>query len=196
MIRLAAAALLLLTTALAHADRYTDAADLFRNAGASAPFFDDAYGYAIFPRVAKVGFVVGGARGKGRAYVAGEPVGEATLTQLSVGFQAGAQAHAQIIFFQDDRAFREFSDGSFEFGAHMNATVITASAQAGAGTQGAAAGASGGRKDAVVTGDYYKGMAVFIITTGGLMIEASVDGQRFTYSPLGQSDNGGAAVDG
>ncbi|MDZ7670545.1 MAG: hypothetical protein U5Q16_14415 [Gammaproteobacteria bacterium] len=113
-------------------------------------------------------------------------MGESTLTQLTVGFQAGAQAHSQIIFFQDRRAFEEFAAGGFEFSGQMNATVITASAQAGAGTQGAGAGASGGRNDARLAGGYYKGMAAFIITTGGLMLEASVGGQRFTYTPLEQ----------
>jgi len=184
MIRTAAAAILLLIATAAQADRFSDAADLFRNAGASAQFFDNAYGYAIFPRVGKAGFVVGGARGTGRVYAGGKPVGESTLTQLTVGFQAGAQAHSQIIFFQDERAFREFTEGGFEFSGQANATVITASAQAGAGTQGAAAGASGGRNDARLAGDYYKGMAVFIIATGGLMLEASVGGQRFTYTPI------------
>lgn len=192
MRHVAAAAILLLTFGTAHADRYDDAADLFRSAGASAPFFDDAYGYAIFPRVAKAGFIVGGARGTGQVYVSGQPVGETTLTQLTVGFQAGAQAHSQIIFFQDERAFREFSEGGFEFSGQMNATVITASAQAQAGTQGTAAGVSGGRRDAKVSGGYYKGMAVFVIATGGLMVEASLGGQRFTYSPLdGVSYNDG-----
>lgn len=187
MIRTAAAAILLMIATAAQADRFTDAADLFRNAGASAPFFDDAYGYAIFPRVGKAGFIVGGGYGTGRVYVGGEPVGESTLTQATIGFQAGAQAHSQIIFFQDERAFREFRKGGFEFSGQANATVITASAQAGAGTQGAGAGASGGRNDATVAGQYYKGFAVFIIATGGLMLEASVGGQRFTYAPLGQS---------
>ncbi len=187
MRKLAAASMLLLIAAAAQADRYSDAADLFRATGASAPFFDSAYGYAIFPRVSKVGFVLGGARGSGRVYVGDQPVGETVLTQLTVGLQAGAQAHSQIIFFQDERAFQEFSSGSLEFGGQMNATVITASAQAGAGTQGAAMGASGGRRDARVSGGYYKGMAVFIITTGGLMLEVSLGGQRFTYTPLGQT---------
>ncbi|MDZ7667870.1 MAG: hypothetical protein U5Q16_00020 [Gammaproteobacteria bacterium] len=151
----ATAAILLLIAGIAQADAFSEAADRFRDAGASARFFDDSYGYAIFPRVAKAGFVVGGARGTGRVYVDGRAVGEATLTQLTVGFQAGAQAHSQIIFFQDRRAFEEFDEaGGFEFSGQMNATVITASAQAGAGTQGAGAGASGGRDYARLAGGY------------------------------------------
>lgn len=184
MRRLVAVATMMLMANVAYADRYSEAADLFRAAQASAPFFDSAYGYAVFPRVAKVGFVLGGARGAGRVFVNGEPVGQSVVTQLSVGLQAGAQAHSQIIFFQDERAFEEFASGSLEFGGQMNATVITANAQAAAGTQGTGAAVSGGRRDARVAGGYYKGMAVFVIATGGLMLEMSLGGQRFTYTPF------------
>jgi hypothetical protein len=99
----------------------------------------------------------------------------------------GGQAYTQIIFFEDQRAFREFSQGGFEFGGQVNATVIKASAQMTASTTGSTAGASGGIDDVEsVSPGYYKGMAVFIIATGGLMFEASVGGQRFTYRPIAQ----------
>ena len=186
-LRLILVALLMTLAGTAAADKFTDAADLFRNAGASSAFFDDAYGYAIFPTVGKAGFIVGGGRGKGRVYVAGDPIGETTLTQLTVGFQVGAQAYTQIIFFEDERSFREFSQGNFEFGGQVNATVVTASAQATASTAGAGAGASGGRRDAETKGGYHKGMAVFIIATGGLMLEMSVGGQKFSYRPIDHS---------
>ena len=50
--------------------------------------------------------------------------------------------------------------------------------------------ASGGRKDVENTGGYHKGMAVFIIATGGLMLEASISGQKFSYKPIEQSVSG------
>ncbi len=181
---------LVLTGALAlpaWADVYTEAADLFRNTEAAAPFFSSSYGYAIFPTVGKGGFILAGGYGKGRVFVAGDPVGDTTLTQASVGFQIGGQAYTQIIFFEDERAFREFSAGGFEFSGQVNATVIKANAQAMASTAGSLAGASGGVDDVEsVSPGYYKGMAVFIIATGGLMFEASVGGQRFTYQPIAQ----------
>ena len=170
------------------ADEYSDAASLFRNTDAAAPFFSNSYGYAIFPTVGKGGFILAGGYGKGRVFVAGDPVGDTTLTQASVGFQIGGQAYTQIVFFEDERAFREFSRGGFEFGAQVNATVIKANAQATASTAGSTAGASGGTKDVEgASPGYYKGMAVFIIATGGLMFEASVGGQRFSYKPISQS---------
>ncbi|MBH80303.1 MAG: hypothetical protein CMQ49_07345 [Gammaproteobacteria bacterium] len=178
------AALLALCSATAFADKYTDTIDLFKNAGAANAFFSSAYGYAVFPTVAKAGFGVGGARGKGRVFVRDNPVGNTNMTQVSVGFQIGGQGFSQIIFFEDARAFREFSSGSFEFGANASAVAITAGASVSAATTGTAASASGGRKDAATTGrTYYKGMKVFTIAKGGLMYEASLVGQKFSYRP-------------
>lgn len=177
--------LLLAFAAPAAADKYADTIELFKNAGDSAYFFGHSYGYAVFPTVGKAGIGIGGARGEGRVYRGGAHVGDTVLTQLSIGFQLGGQAYSQIIFFEDQRAFEEFTSGNFEFGAQASAVVVTAAASAGAGTTGASAGASGGKKDAVTAGQYYKGMATFIIAKGGLMYEASVGGQKFSYQPVG-----------
>ena len=105
------------------------------------------------------------------------------MTQVSIGFQLGGQAYSQMIFFEDKRAFDEFTSGNFEFGAQASAVAITAGAQAAATTTGSSAGASGGQKDAKAYGSYYKGMAVFTVAKGGLMYEASISGQKFSYTP-------------
>jgi lipid-binding SYLF domain-containing protein len=105
------------------------------------------------------------------------------MTQLSIGFQAGGQAFSQIIFFEDDRAFGEFTSGHFEFDASVGAVAITAAAGANAGTSGSSRGASGGKKDATTSGNYHKGIAVFTIVKGGAMYEAAVAGQKFSYKP-------------
>jgi lipid-binding SYLF domain-containing protein len=105
------------------------------------------------------------------------------MNQLSAGFQLGAQAYSQIVFFEDRRAFEEFTKGNFEFGADVNAVVITAAAGGSLGTAGASADASGGMKDARTAGKYYKGMAVFTIVKGGAMYQAVVAGQKFSYTP-------------
>jgi lipid-binding SYLF domain-containing protein len=174
----------LLTLGSAHADDYSDTVALFRNSGQSKAYFDACYGYAVFPTIGKGGLVVGGAHGKGRVYEKGVHVGESSMTQLSVGFQAGGQAYSQIIFFQDARALGEFTSGTFEFGADIGAVAITAAASAHAGSTGAAAGASGGKKDAATAGKYRKGVAVFTIAKGGAMYEASVAGQKFSYKSV------------
>ena len=168
-------------SAPARADDYADTVQLFKNAGQSGTFFDKAYGYAVFPTVGKGAIGIGGARGKGRVYAQGKHVGDTTLTQVSIGFQAGGQAYSQIVFFEDERAYREFTSGEFGFGAGVSAVAITAAANATASTTGNSAGASGGKKDATTTGEYYKGMAVFTIAKGGLMYEAALAGQKFSY---------------
>jgi lipid-binding SYLF domain-containing protein len=176
---------ILLATGVAYADKYTDTAALFTQAGDSAEFFSKSYGYAVFPTVGEAGFVLGGAHGKGRVFVKGHLVGDTTMTQVSAGFQAGGKAYSQIIFFEDKRALDEFESGSFEFGAGVSAVAVTAGVSATAGTTGATSGASGGKKDATTTsGGYQKGMAVFTIAKGGLMFTATVAGQKFTYTPL------------
>jgi len=179
------AALLVLGAATAVAGPYSDTVGLFKNAGASAGFFKDCYGYAVFPSVGQGALVVGGAHGKGRVYVHDKPVGDTSMTQLSVGFQAGGRAYSMIIFFQDQRAFDEFTNGNYEFGADANATAVTAGASTQVGTTGASTGASGGKNDATTSGNYYKGMAVFTIVKGGAMFQAAVAGQKFTYTARG-----------
>jgi len=174
---------LLSCSAVSWANSYDDTVGLFRNAGQSAWFFDHCYGYAVFPTVGKAGWIVGGAHGSGRVFEHGKYVGDASMNQLSAGFQLGAQAYSQIVFFEDRRAFEEFTKGNFEFGADVNAVAITAAAGASLGTSGASAEASGGMKDATAAGRYYKGIAVFTIVKAGAMYQAVVAGQKFSYTP-------------
>jgi lipid-binding SYLF domain-containing protein len=157
---------------------------IFKNAGESAAFFDESYGFAVFPSIGKGGIGIGGAYGEGRIYVGGKHVGDTTLTQLTVGFQLGGQVYSQIMFFEDERAFIEFTGGNFELSAQASAVAITAGASATASTAGTSAAASGGKKDATTVGKYYKGMAMFTVAKGGVMYEASVGGQKFSYTPI------------
>jgi lipid-binding SYLF domain-containing protein len=180
---LIAGTLLLLCATVSRADDYSETIQLFKQAGASSKFFANCYGYAVFPGIGKGGFIVGGAHGNGRVYKKGVWVGDVSMTQVNVGFQIGGEGFRQIIFFEDQRAFDEFTNGSFEFGADANAVAITAAAEASAGTTGANAGASGGMRDAVTAGHYYRGFAVFTIVKGGAMYQATLAGQKFTYTP-------------
>jgi lipid-binding SYLF domain-containing protein len=176
--------LAMLFVPIANADEYDDTIAVFKNAGESNGLFTKSYGYAVFPTVAKAGLGVGGARGKGRVYEKGKYIGDTTMTELSVGAQAGGQAFSQIVFFEDKRALDEFTSGNFEFGASVQAVAITASAGAAAGSTGSSAGASAGKNDASAVGKYHKGMAVFTVAKGGLMYQATVAGQKFKYKPL------------
>jgi len=172
---------MLLAAGPAVADKYSDTIDLFKNAGQSASFFSKSYGYAVFPNIGKGGLGVGGAHGDGRVYQEGKYIGDTKMTQLSIGFQAGGQAFSEMIFFEDRRALDEFTSGNFELGANASAVVITAAASGSASGSGATASASGGKKDAATAGGYKKGTAIFVIAKGGLMYEASVSGQKFSY---------------
>ena len=123
-------------------------------------FFDDAAGYAVFPGVGKGGFGIGGARGTGLLKGSdGETLAVVTLTQLTIGFQAGGQAYSEFIFFEDDLALQNFLRGNYELGAQVSAVAVTAGASADA--------------------QFNDGIAVFTIAKGGLMYEATVGGQKF-----------------
>ena len=181
------AVLLAFCVPAAHADEYSDTVSIFKNAGASGRFFDTAYGYAVFPTVGKAGLGVGGSHGSGKVYAKGKQIGTTSMTQLTVGLQAGGQAFSEIIFFEDKRALDEFRSGSFEFGADASVVAITAAASASAGTSGTDSAASGGKNDATTRGHYVKGMVTFEIAKGGLMGQVAVAGQKFKFSPKDES---------
>ena len=175
---------------LAHADddaaECAEAIKLFKDAGESAGYFKNSYGYAVFPTIGKAGLGIGGAHGSGCVFRQGKQVGTAKMNQVSFGWQAGAQGYSLLVFLEDERAFNEFTSGNFEFGAKASAVAITAGASASAGTSGTSAGASGGKNDATTktrTG-YEKGVASFSIIKGGLMYEAALGGAKFKYKPL------------
>ena len=138
-----------------------DALKKFKKIRRLKPYFKEAVGYVVFPNVGKVGIGIGGARGSGEVFKDHKVIGSATLTQLSVGFQLGAQAFSQIIFFQNKNDLNRFTEDNFEFDASASAAFVTEGANASA--------------------DYSNGAAVFTFSKGGLMYEASIGGQKFSY---------------
>ena len=128
-------------------------------------WFERSYGYVLFPSVGKGGFWVGGAFGKGEVYEQGEFIGEARLSQGTVGFQFGGQVYTEIIFFKGEAQLRHFKESRFALSAQASAVAIVE-------------GASRNAK-------YEHGVAVFTIAKGGIMLEASVGGQKFKFIPKG-----------
>ena len=126
-------------------------------------FFNSAYGYAVFPKIAKGAFLIGGAGGSGPVYEKGKIVGRAKLGQATVGLQAGGQTYSEIIFFQDKVALDSLTSNKMKLSATASAIAVTAGASAAV--------------------NYEKGVAVFIMGEGGLMLEASVGGQDFDFEP-------------
>jgi lipid-binding SYLF domain-containing protein len=164
------------------ASNFTETTEMFRRSPEVQAFFADAYGYAVFPAIGKGGIGLGGAYGKGQVYRQGKVTGTVTMVKVSAGFQFGGQAFSEIIFFQDKRAYEEFTAGAFEFDATASAVAITAGAQAQVGTGGSTAGVTLGPSTAMQRATRYTGgMAVFVKAIGGLMYEAAIGGQKFLY---------------
>lgn len=182
---LALTAMTLMISSASAVEDYSSTINVFKQSPQVQPYFENAYGYAVFPTVGKGGLGVGGAYGKGQVYRGGEVTGITKLMKVSLGFQAGGQAFSQIIFFQDTRAYDEFTSGQFAFDAQASAVAITAGAQAQVGSTGATAGVSAGPKTgAQAETNYLKGMAIFVHAKGGLMYEAAIAGQKFSFEPL------------
>lgn len=127
-------------------------------------FFDDAAGYAVFPTVGKAAIGVGGAYGRGQLFEDGVLVGYCTLTQASIGLALGGQAYTELIFFETDAALDRFRSGNLAFAAQASAVALKSGASANA--------------------KYDNGVAVFTLGEAGLMYEASIGGQKFSYDPL------------
>ena len=179
--------LLLLSPAWwAHADNFESTIRVFQLNTTVSPFFENSYAWAVFPGIGKGGFGLGAAFGRGKVFVGDTITGNVSLAKLTVGFQFGGQAFSEIIFMEDERAYEEFTSGSYEFDATASAVAITVGAGAQAGTAGSSANASAGPATAAQVHDgFKKGMAVFTHAIGGLMYEAAIGGQRFKFTPIG-----------
>lgn len=146
------------------ADSNTAKAEFIKTDALMTGIFEKAYGYVIFPNVGKGGVGVGAASGNGAVYENNKVIGMAKLAQMSVGFQAGGQAYREVIFFESKKEMDRFKESKLEFSAQVSAVAVTAGASASA--------------------KYTSGVMVFTMEKGGLMYEASVGGQKFTFNKL------------
>jgi len=146
-------------------DDSKEAKSIFMKADPSMEnLFKHSYGYVIFPNVGKGAAGVGGAAGKGTVYEKGKAIGTAQMIQVTVGAQAGGQAYREVIFFENKAAFDRFTNNKVEFSAQTSAIAAKAGSSANV--------------------NYREGVVVFTQEKGGLMLEASLGGQKFTYEPL------------
>ena len=127
-------------------------------------FKEKAYGYVVFPKVTKAGLGIGGAAGSGIVYQNNNAVGSSKLKQASIGLQAGGQQYSEVIFFENKKVFENFKTGKLKFDAQASAVAIT--------------------EGASVDVAYQNGVAVCTQTIGGLMYEASLGGQHFSFKPM------------
>ena len=132
------------------------------------PGFDsiirNAPGYAVFPTVGKGGMGIGGAYGRGIVYERGAPIGYTDVSQGTVGAQIGGQTYTQILVFEDAHALDRFQKGNYEFSAQATAVAL----QSGKGANA----------------QFSDGVAIFTMAEKGLMAEAAVGGQKFSYEPF------------
>ena len=167
------------------AQDYTTTIAVFKSSPAVQPFFNDSYGYAVFPTVAKGGIILGVGYGPGQVYRHGQLTGKTSVIEGSLGLQLGIKTFRQIIFFRDKATYDAFTNGSYEFDASIQAVVITAAVDAQVGTGSSTAGATiTPQTGAQAESRYMNGIAVFLHTLGGIMGEVSVGGQRFGFEPL------------
>ena len=124
---------------------------------------DKSVGYAIFPDIGKAGWIVGGSYGRGEVYEAGKRIGYADISEVSAGFQWGAQNFSELLIFLRQEDLDKFKKGEFSVGANVSAVALTA-------------GAAGKT-------DPSKGVVAVVDTKGGLMAEAAVGGQRMRFRP-------------
>ena len=119
------------------------------------------HGYSVFPQVDKGGLVVGGGYGRGVVYEQGQHIGYSDVKQGSVGVQAGGQSFSELLVFEAKAALDRFKAGQFGLAADASAVVLTS---------GVATNAN-----------FVDGVAVVVQPLSGVMVEAAIGGQQFTY---------------
>ncbi len=124
-------------------------------------YYNESYGYAVFPKVTKAAIAFGGAFGNGMVYNDHQMVGTSQLIQASIGLQFGGQQYSEVIFFENQMSFEKFINGKLKFDAQASAVALKVGAS--------------------IDVAYQEGVAVFTATKGGLMYEASLGGQHFKY---------------
>ncbi|HEY7088282.1 MAG TPA: lipid-binding SYLF domain-containing protein [Tepidisphaeraceae bacterium] len=126
-------------------------------------FINRGYGYAIFPKVGKGAWIVGGAYGRGAVYEQGQFIGYADISQATVGLQAGGQTYMQLLVFENKDALERFKSGKLTFAANVSAVIL--------------------KSGAAESAKFTDGIAVFVNPIGGAMVEAALGGQQFTFQP-------------
>lgn len=125
-----------------------------------------AYAYTILPSVGAGAIGIGGASGRGEVIRNGNLLGYCKLTQVNIGAQIGGQSFAELILFRNAYALTRFESGQTTFDARATAVA----ADSGAGT----------------AANYQYGVMVFTLPLDGLMVQAAIGGQHFTFAPAGQ----------
>jgi len=167
---------------------FSSTIDFYKASTQAQPFFKDSYGYAVFPTVGEGAAIIGGGYGKGQMYRDGKVTGDVSLFELSIGPQLGGQAYSEIVFFKNKQAYDEFTKGRLRWDADASAVAITASAESNAGGLGSYASVDTSGNVGLYKAHYESnGVAVLVHGKGGLLAQASVGGQSFSFTPTNTS---------
>jgi lipid-binding SYLF domain-containing protein len=103
--------------------------------------FDEARAVIVVPDSMKVGFVIGGRRGRGLLSVKGADgtwsnPAFVTLTGGSIGFQAGVQSSDIVLVFRSDRGLESIVNGKITLGADAGVAAGPVGRNASAATDG------------------------------------------------------------
>ena len=142
---------------------------LFKQKEKLAPFFDNAVAYAVYPSAGRLGAGFGAAYASGLVFQGAKIIGITTMTQVNVGFNVGGQLYRQIVFFKTPEVLEHFKKGNLEMGGQANAALITLGAGA--------------------TPGYLSDVAIFTELRGGLLIEVSIGGHYYSFSPIASEFN-------
>jgi len=128
----------------------------------SADKVNQAYAYAVFPNVGKGAVGIGVGSGNGDVYLqGGKYIGAAHLTIGTVGLALGGESYKELILFENKNALSDFENNSLKFDANASGVALQSGSAA--------------------SNKFEKGILVFKQTTGGLMGDASIGGQQFTF---------------
>ena len=86
---------------------------LYAQSARATRYGRDARAILVFPKIVKVGLVVGGQGGEGVLFVKGKPAGYYKIGAASFGLQAGGQSFSYALFLMNDKAltYLRKSDG-------------------------------------------------------------------------------------
>jgi lipid-binding SYLF domain-containing protein len=114
---------------------------------------------------------VGGSYGQGEVYEKKKLIGYATMSQFTVGVQIGGDSFSELILFESKEALDRFKRGKVEFAANASAVLV--------------------RAGTAKVNDYEKGVKTMAMSSGGMLLEAAIGGQKFTFKPAAETEQSG-----
>ncbi|HEX3759840.1 MAG TPA: hypothetical protein VHW23_14095 [Kofleriaceae bacterium] len=124
--------------------------------------FEKSHGYAVFPSVGRASVALGVTFGRGVVFERNQPIGTATITELTLGVQVGGQTFSELMFFPSKGALDNLKRGEVAFAANASAVVVKAAAS--------------GTSD-------FRGVIAKAYSQGGMLLELSLGGQKLSFSP-------------